>query len=374
MEAFIGQTKDRTSLVAQGFQRVHLALRTLVVLGWSIPLSVLASQEVHGQTFRQLYRPSPAPDIQRPRFSPDEAKLAFNVCHPCRVAICSIATQNSVLLGHAEHGSTFDPTFDPRSDRIAFVVSRKLPNGNWDYQIAVSHIDGSGYRVLTSSDTQKRSPKFAFDGSKILFEGKGRCLRDQTKYCGADAYAFDLGTKQERRLTDLQTLQLAPVSLLPSNDKIVLTAYGSAHSRELGYAARVEVEKVYGDKQRVFVVALSDPGKLVAIAAGTPTATSPMALSTGEIAFLSRVNEYDGVKVGFVYDVFIYGPAGTRRLTKVSRYIRSFGISNSAQSVAFVTESRDKPARVGLSVWNAADGQTRDLQCDKSVEERTLVP
>jgi hypothetical protein len=72
--------------------------------------------------------------------------------------------------------------------------------------------------------------------------------------------------------------------------------------------------------------------------------------------------------------VFILGSAGSRRLTNFGGYVRDFGIASSAQSVAIVTESKEKPAKAELLLWNAGGGPIRKLQCGSSVEERALVP
>jgi hypothetical protein len=349
------------------------AIATIAVGGAVVAFSMLQIAWNIG-SLSKLYHPDPVRDIKHPRFSPDESKLAFSVCNPCKITICSIADQKAIVLSPPKGSTVFDATFNPKSDGVAFVISRQVSNGDWDYQIATSQINGSGLKVLTSSDTQKRAPIYAFDGSRILFEGKERCPRDRAQYCGADAYEFDLGTNQERRLTDLRALQIAPASYLPGNDKIALTAYGSIYSRGHSYASRLDVEAMYGDKQRVFVVDLSEPGKLISTNTGTPTATSPMALPSGEIAFLARVNSYDDVKAGYVYDVFINGPSGSRRHTKMSRYIRGFGISGSAKSVAFVVETPEKPAKAELLIWSAGTGRSEALQCNKSVDERVLAP
>lgn len=326
------------------------------------------------QSLSKLYHPDPVPRIEHPRFSSDESKLAFSICGPCRVAICSLVEQKTVLLSPTKGSSIFDAAFDPRSDRVAYILRKELPNGDRDYQIATSRTDGSGLRILTSSDTEKRFPRYSFDGTKIIFQGRERCLRDRKQYCLADAYELDLSTRQEKRLTDLQALSIGPVSFLPGNERIALTAFGTVYSRERGYAARIDIEQVYKNQQRVFVLDVGKPSQLLPIATGTPTAHSPWALPSGEIAFLSRVNEYDGVKGAYVYDVFIHGSAGSRRLTNISRYVRAYAIANSAKSVAFVVETSDKPAKAQLMLWSARSGQARNVQCDKLVEERTLVP
>jgi Tol biopolymer transport system component len=323
----------------------------------------------------KLYHPDPARDIQHPRFSSDESKLAFSVTNPSRITICSLADQKATILSAPKGFAVANATFDPKLPRIAFVLWQKLSNGDWDYQIATSRLDGTGLKVLTSSDTQKQFPDFAFDGTKILFEGKERCPGEhRSKYCRADIYEFDIQTNQEKRLTDLQALQVSPASFLPGNSRIALTVFGSAYSRVRGYASRVDVEALSRGGSRVFIVTLTEPDQLIAANTGTPTATSPMALPSGEIAFLSRVNEYDNVKAGFIYDVFIYGPTGTRRHTNISRYVRGYGISNSTKTVAFVIETPDKPAKAELLIWNAGAERTDGLQCNKSVEEREIAP
>lgn len=270
----------------------------------------------------------------------------------------------------------FDVAFAPTGDKIAFVLARELSNGNWDVQIAESRVDGSRLRVLTSSDTGKNSPKYSFDGSKIIFEAQEPCPPNslKRKYCGADAYEFDIDTGRERRITDLRTLQVRPVSFLPGNNRMVLTAYGSSNPRGKRYEEGVDVEKVYGDKQRVFVVARSEPDKMVPIVTGTATATSPKALPSGETAFISKVNDYDGVKDRHGYDVFIHGSTGTRRLTRFGGYIRDYGISDSAQLVAIVTETSRRPPEAELLLWTGASGQTRKFQCDEQADERPLLP
>ncbi|MGQ0511074.1 MAG: TolB family protein [Betaproteobacteria bacterium] len=350
------------------------AIFLVVVIGGAVIAFPMLQVAWNMSSLSRLYHPDPVRDIQHPRFSSDESKLVFSISNPSKVTICSLGDQKATILSPPKGSTVSNATFDPKSPRIAFVLSRKLSNGDWDHQIATSHFDGTGLKVLTSSDTQKRFPNYAFDGSKILFESKERCPGEhRAKYCRADIHEFNLVTSQERRLTDLQALQVSPASFLPGNDKIALTAYGSTYSRVRGYASRTNLEEI-GDKRRVFVVALDKPDQLIAADTDTPTATSPMALPSGEIAFVSRVNAYDNVKAGYVYDIFIYGPAGTRRHTRISRYIRGYGISNSSRLVAIVAETREKPAKAELLIWNAGTERTESLQCNKFVEERQLAP
>lgn len=321
----------------------------------------------------QLYHPDPIPNIQYPHFSPDESKIAFTVCSPCKIAICSIATEASVLLTPQDSSTISYTTFDPRGDKIAFVQHKELSNGRRDYQIAVTRVDGSGLTTLTSSDTHKRFPAFSFDGNKIVFEGKERCKKKPDHYCAADLYEYDIIARVERRLTDLQALQVGPAFFMPGSTRIALTAFGSIYSRNKTYADRIELQDAYKNSS-IFISDISEPDKLQHLTTGTPTASSPKPLPSGEIAFISRVNEYDNVKVGFVYDVFLWSQTGSRRLTNMSRYIREYGISDSAQQIAIVTETKERPPKAELLLWNSGTGSFRKLNCGRSVEERNLVP
>mgnify|MGYP001608710443 CR=1 FL=1 len=352
------------------FKYVILVCVVAGVIVFGVPLLQLMQA---GGSLSQLYHPNPIPNIQYPRFSPDESMIAFTRCSPCKIAVCSIATETSVVLSAQDGSTVSDATFDPKSNRIAFVHRKKSSNGNRDYQLAVSQLDGSGLTILTSSDTHKRFPAFSFDGRKILFEGKERCKKKPESYCAADLYEYDFITREEKRLTDLQALQAGPASFLPGNTKIALTAFGSVYPRHKTYADRIELQDAYGE-QKIFISNVSEPDKLQHLITGTSTASSPKSLPSGKIAFLSRMNEYDQVKGNFVYDVFLWSPTGSRRLTNLSRYVREFGISNSAQLVAFVTESKEKPAKAELLLWNADSGSIQKLDCGRSVEERHLVP
>lgn len=350
----------------------HLVVAVFAICGIVLALPIFQWANAAG-SLSKLYHPDPIPDIKHPQFSPDGSDIAFTICNPCKIAICSITTERSVILTPQKGSTIFDATFDPRSNGVAFVLSKELPNGSRDYQIAVSQIDGTRLRTLTSSDTHKRFPAYSFDGSKILFEGKDPCKKDTRKYCAADLYEYDFNSQTERRITDFQALQVGPAFFLPGNGQIALTAFGSVIPRGKIFAERVDIQAVYGDKP-MFVTNASEPNHLQQLVTNTPTASSPKPLPSGEIAFLSRVNKYDNVKAGYVYDVFLWNEGNSRRLTNLSRYIREYGISNTAQSLAFVTESNDKPAKAELLLWNVADGSSRKLECGSSVEERSLVP
>lgn len=158
---------------------------------------------------------------------------------------------------------------------------------------------------------------------------------------------------------------------MSDNNKIVTPIYGNIYPDGV---KDVPVETKYGKERAVFVVDANKETHYEQLALSTPTASSPEPLSSGEIAFISRVNEYKNIQGKYIYDVFLWGNGSSRRLTRANRYIRDYAISDSAQSVLLVTEAKEDASKCELILWNVAENAGRDLKCEGSASERLLVP
>lgn len=86
-------------------------------------------------------------------------------------------------------------------------------------------------------------------------------------------------------------------------------------------------------------------------------ASSPTPIATGEIALLVRVNDLDGVKWPYIYDIFLAREGKAVRLTKFKSYVLSYGISNSGDLVAFVADVPGKERKQNrLMLWRKSTG------------------
>lgn len=309
--------------------------------------------------------------IESPHFSADGSKFVLTLHGSCKIGVYTINTESVVYLAPPKDSAVFGATFDPRSTTIAFILARQVGPEAIDYQLAVSQIDGSGLRVLTSSDTQKRFPAYSFDGTKVIFEGHERCKGTPTKYCWSDMYEYDFLSNKETRISYLQPLQIGPAYFLPGNKKIVTPIIGDLHPE--GRTA-VHVEAKYGSERDVFIVDANKATDYEQLALDTPTASSPKPLPSGEIAFVSRVNEYENVKGSYIYDVFLWSNGVSRRLTQSNRFIRDYAITDTAKSVLLVTEAKADDSQCGLMLWNVAERTGRNLKCDGSASELQLTP
>jgi hypothetical protein len=358
------QTEENNKELFKGFKRTFLLLvGMLVFLAIAVPIygSFLAGSIASGGSNRHVrsYQTESARSMRKPNFSADESQFVVTVCDPCKIGIYTIATENMVYLKPPKDSVAYNATFDTQSKTIAFILQSQVASGAYDYQLAVSQIDGTGLKILTSSDTRKRFPAYSFDGKKLIFSGAERCRRTSKSYCGEDIYEYDLQTRMERRITDFQALQVGPAQFLPGNTKIVSPIFGSINAD----GVRTRVEDKYGSDRLTFIIDANKPTHFEQLDLDTPTVSSPKPLSSGGIAFIGS-------------DVFLWSKGSTRRLTNFDRYIHDYAISDSAQSVLLVTEeTRDmSKCERALLLWRVADQSSRELKCDVSAQERPLVP
>jgi hypothetical protein len=324
-----------------------------------------------GGKVSQWCQPESAKRIENPVFSSDGSKFVLTMRGTCKIGIYTINTESMVYLAPPKDSAVFGATFDPKSTTIAFILAKQVGPEAIDYQLAVSQIDGSGLRVLTSSDTHKRFPAYSFDGKKIVFEGKVRCRMSPESYCGADIYEFDFLSNTEKRITNLQAGQIGPAHFLPGNKEFVTPIYGKIYPD--GVTA-VPVEKKYGKEIEVFIVDASKPMSPEQLALDTPTALQAKPLPSGDIAFISRVNEFENIKGSYIYDVFLWSNGASRRLTKSNRFLWDYAISDSAHSVLLVPAEMANASHCELILWNVTEKTRRYLKCDDSASELALTP
>jgi hypothetical protein len=333
------------------------------ITGMSTPLSR------GGGNVSQWCQPGSSKRIESPSFSADGSKFVLTLRGSCKIGVYTIDTESVVYLTPPKDSAVFGATFDSRSSTIAFILAKQIGPDAIDYQLAISQIDGSGLRVLTSTDTQKRFPAYSFDGTKVVFEGKERCRNSPGEYCGADIYEYDFLSNTEKRISHLQAGQIGTAHFLPGNNKLVTPIYGNVYPD--GVTA-VPVETKYGKEYEVFIVDAGNATSYEQLALETPTASSPKPLPSGEIAFVSRVNEYENAKGSYIYDLFLWNKGASRRLTQSNRFISGYAITNTAKSVLLVTEADG--SQCGLMLWNVSERTGRNLKCDGSVSELPLTP
>jgi dipeptidyl aminopeptidase/acylaminoacyl peptidase len=284
--------------------------------------------------------------VSNPAFSVDERFLAFQICTPvCRILVRDLNSSfTTEIRSDKDDINLAWPFLSPIANAIGFVSNRRLESGFVDSQIAMVKQGEMIASVLTTSNLLKRKPTSSYDGTTIAFVGQQRSPQPEKgrMYAFADVYELDLGERMERRVTDLRVLDISAPHLLPDRARLTFSTVGSARPRTAGKAPSIPLDKLYPERT-LFVLPRTGLQELKPLQTNTPTASNPMPLISGAIAFLSRVNAYDDIRWPYVYDVFVSSDNGVTRHTKVAKAnLRQFAISSSGRYVAFVVaDARD---------------------------------
>jgi len=292
-----------------------------------------------------------------PRFSFDEEYLAFDYCTPkCMFVVHSLKTGTAITFDAPKGETWINPSFGPKHDQIFFVVIREPSNT----QIATIAMDGTGYRELTTSPVIKQSPSVSPNGTRVIFAGSSKTVTDRGSFSSVDLYVTEMGTRAERRVTDLRVQNIGSPFFLRDGERITFATVGSAIRRS---APTVDLEGLY-PKRTVFVQSLNELFDLNPVLRVPLVASKPMPLENDEIAVLIRVNEIDGLKQWeFVYDIFLAKDGEATRLTRFQAYVWSYGVSRSGERVSFVTDSPSKNRKNNrLMLWQRSTGKAVELR------------
>ncbi len=298
---------------------------------------------------------------ENPRFSLDERWLVFDNCEGrCRFVVYSIEEKTAFAFDKPPDEDWINPSFGLSSDRLTFVIRRTPLDG----QVAVLRIDGSGLRVLTASNTIKRSPSFSPDGKSIIFVGN-EFRESGPRGAGIqDVYAIALATKEEQRITDLRVQRISAPFFMPDGERLVISAIGASFPRSRPLGMAVDLDRLVRDtKVKIFVFPLKRQHELIPYIHDLNVASQPMPLQSGEVAVVSRVNDIDGIKGDFVHDIFLANREKSWRHTRFRQFIRTYGISASGKQVAFVTTSSGRRYEENkLMLWVKSTGEVSELK------------
>lgn len=292
-----------------------------------------------------------AAQFGNPRFSPDGEHLAFDHCRPkCQFVVHSLKTGKSIYFEAPKGESWINPSFGRGNNELAFVIVR----GPAESQIATIRLDGKNLLRLTSSAVKKRSPNFSPDGKQIVFSGGTTTIVERRSLSDVDLHVVDLGTRIERRITDLRVRAVGSPFFMPDGERVVFHTIGSAFPRRM--PREVALDAMFPDRT-VFAQRPHESAELEPILQVPLIASSPQPIATGEIALLVRVNDLDGVKWPYIYDIFLAREGKAIRLTKFKSYVLSYGISNSGEVVAFVADVPGKERKQNrLMLWRKSTG------------------
>lgn len=256
-----------------------------------------------------------------PTLSPDNRTIVFALNDEpgwCDIAFYEIATKKLTRINPTGQDCGA-PFFSPDGQMLTFACGV----GD-DRNIFVMNADGSNLRQLTHTVNDmsiqgklphvvriNAQPSFSPNGSKVIFKRSG--IRRQRSMGGEmvshwDVYEVDITTGRERRLTNFSYYMMSRTFYLPDGQGFIYSGSGPK-----GDNLPAEMNSKDGNE-----IMIMEPGKPYPYRAfeHNGTATQPTISAGGDIAFVSKINELDGLEgTQFYYDLFLRKEGKTTRLT-----------------------------------------------------------
>jgi len=252
--------------------------------------------------------------------SPDNKKIVFSLSEiPGRTDIAVFNIQTKELKRINPTGkSCLAPVYSHDGKRMAFASGV-----NDDWNVFVMNADGTNIRQLTQNyNTGKKlrdgsyqlftingGGTFSPDGEKIIFL-RSRVKRQRSMggemVSHWDVYEVDLATGKERQLTDYRYYTASRPYYLPDSKGVIFSATGAkgAVPEEMSGKTLNQILIVDDNKSYPYLAFEHDN-----------YAIEPSISGKGDIAFVSRNNEFDSLNKKYTYDIFMRKRGKTTRLT-----------------------------------------------------------
>ena len=306
-------------------------------------------------------RESSAPAFSNPSFSKDNSTIFLDHCP--KNADCTLAAYDlhsaSIRFVDKPIGVYWrQPRYDASGDRVFFVM------GNWGEpknQIAfINRADFSKpnpkVTVVTASDGFKLYPVASPDGDRVLF-GKSTRFRYGTKRpAGFDLFEANILSGGERRFTNHIFYSISPPSYYANGDRVLFsgTVMGRTFQVHKKYSA------AYGGNT-IFLLEANQTSLKPLLERGEYSSDPSPSSDGGRIAFISRTNDLDNPRFGYVYDVFLRENDQVRRVTRLSALFQNVAISADGMHLAFTVQNSDRgDSAAKQGVWHM-DLRTKHL-------------
>ncbi len=241
-------------------------------------------------------------------------------------------------------------TFSADGKQIVFVVGL---GDDVVTQIATVNLDGTGSRVLTSTQDRKGTPSFSPDGKRLLFAKAGQeRTSGKTRFADYDIYELDIASKQETRLTEFGFFSANPPAYLPDGERFIFSAEPLRNFQ----AYREQFQQ-----NTIFVMSKTNRDLKPAFTRGDHSSSPSISAYGTKILFLSRSNDLDNSNGEyFNFDLFLKTPDGITRLTKLESVITQGSLSPDGSRVVFFSQKE----RPGVAFTVEQKHKMRNLEKD----------
>jgi Tol biopolymer transport system component len=258
----------------------------------------------------------------------------------------SIAEKTVTILRPADEKLQFsDAGFGPRVNEAVAIVSNRDAAVSRVTQVVVLKPLTSTFRRVTADASIKYKPNFSFDGQKLAYEQSDR---DRTWANGSpratawDIHTLDVTTGVVDRVTSFCFWGLGRAFLYPGSDDLVFGAAAPmCNYPTAGAPADSKGYLIYKERFAENEIVRLGPNRkaLEPWFKNGGHSSFPSVARNGDVLFVSRTNEMDGITKGFFnYDLFLWSDQKLRRLTRLKTALGASALSADGRFAVYVSD------------------------------------
>lgn len=290
--------------------------------------------------------------FSHPSLSNDNSSILMHYCPKsgnCTLAEYDIASAKLVFADKPPDVYWWQPTYSRSDEKIFFVQGKPRQPTNQIAFIPRSSIGAAGplVTVVTRTKGYKLHPTVSPDETRVLY-GKSTRFRIGTKRpAGFDLFEATISSGEEVRVTSHDFYSLSPPSYMPDGERVLFSGDGMGFSIQ----DRRAFTRKYGDNT-IFIVRAGETSLRPILRRGDYSGDPSVSADGKRIVFVSRTNDLDNPKTGYVYDLFLREGSRQKRLTNLKALIQDVSISRDGTHVVFSTQKFDsKRQKSSTIIW-----------------------
>lgn len=310
-------------------------------------------------------------DVSHPSFSADGKSLLFDFCKgaECDLVAYSIEGKRFSRIVPVDEEFRFSGASMANRPTVLASILRYRKEGVTSYpQIALIDLDSNTYRRITNDPSHKYGPSLSFDGERVAYIQSHRqraWFNGDPRATGWDIQVLDIASRENTRATNYCFYALSKPFFAQDNGDLVFSGEGPmCNYPESGAESGKRDYKEYRDRfGEDNIVRFGPMRKRLEPWFRTQGAhaNSPHVARNGDVLFVSRTNQTDGIKKGYYnYDLFLRQGEQIRRLTWLKSMINGAALAPNSEFAAYISDPQRNHQR---SLWllNIATGEHQQI-------------
>lgn len=292
---------------------------------------------------------TPTIEIENLSFSLDSRMLFFNFCKNSRCDLITYSLDNKgfTRIGPAEDMYYFGSIGFGRSKSqvVSMLRYRKAEFTSYP-QVVLIDLNTKTYRKLTNDPSHKYAPNFSFDGSRVAYvqsHGQRTWANGEPRANKWDIHVLEIASGTESRVTNFCFYSVSKTFFVPDNADLVFSGDGPMCNyptlgQPPGSKGYEQYERRFGEDT---IIRMGPQRKNLEPWFQTTGkhSSNPHVASNGDVLFISRTNNMDGIKKGYYnYDLFLKRGDTIQRLTKLNTAMDGIALSPNSRYAVYLSD------------------------------------